>query len=207
MAKTVTEVVKKPKKLATHPPVSEMVESAIKSMKERNGSSLYAIKKYIDTQYKCDVVKLSHFIKQSLKTGVLKGNLVQTKGIGASGSFKIKKQPKKPASERKPSAVAVVKKSKLTTEGKTATKKPASDKMVVRATKSKAARTMKSVDKKARTKASVTKSATKDETAKKATKQKSTKTSKFVVNKPKTPKPKKAVPTKKTMATKSLAKK
>ncbi|XP_065079192.1 histone H1-III-like [Ochlerotatus camptorhynchus] len=96
----------KPKKPSTHPPVNEMVVAAIKTLKERNGSSLQAIKKYIAANYKCDVAKLAPFLKKSLKNDVEKGTIVQTKGIGASGSFKLKAEAKKAATEKKPKKAA-----------------------------------------------------------------------------------------------------
>ncbi len=80
---------KKPKKVATHPKTSDMVNAAVKNLKERNGSSLQAIKKYIAANYKVDVNKLAPFIKKAVKTGVTSGKLVQVKGKGASGSFKL----------------------------------------------------------------------------------------------------------------------
>lgn len=43
---------KAPKKPAAHPPTSEMVIKAIVTLKERSGSSLPAIKKYIAANYK-----------------------------------------------------------------------------------------------------------------------------------------------------------
>lgn len=72
-----------------HPPTSEMVANAISSLKQRGGSSLQAIKKYITANYKVDAEKLSLFIKKYLKTAVNSGELVQTKRKGASGSFKL----------------------------------------------------------------------------------------------------------------------
>ena len=80
---------KKPRNKPVHPRTSEMVVNAIKSLKERGGSSLQAIKKYIAANYKVDAEKLSPFIKKYLKTAVASGELVQTKGKGASGSFKL----------------------------------------------------------------------------------------------------------------------
>ena len=80
---------KKPRTKPVHPRTSEMVANAIKSLKERGGSSLQAIKKYIAANYKVDSEKLSPFIKKYLKTAVASGELVQTKGKGASGSFKL----------------------------------------------------------------------------------------------------------------------
>ncbi|GBP62470.1 Histone H1 [Eumeta japonica] len=50
-------VVKKPKAKPTHPKTSEMVNNAIRELKERSGSSLQAIKKYIAAQYKVDAEK------------------------------------------------------------------------------------------------------------------------------------------------------
>ncbi|XP_045477933.1 histone H1B-like, partial [Harmonia axyridis] len=72
-----------------HPPTSEMVNNAIKDLKERSGSSLQAIKKFIASNYKVDSEKLAPFIKKYLKSAVQSGSLVQTKGKGASGSFKL----------------------------------------------------------------------------------------------------------------------
>lgn len=80
---------KNPRAKPTHPPTSEMVNNAIKGLKERGGSSLQAIKKYIAANYKVDAEKVAPFIKKYLKSAVVSGALVQTKGKGASGSFKL----------------------------------------------------------------------------------------------------------------------
>ncbi|XP_059488925.1 histone H1A, sperm-like [Neocloeon triangulifer] len=101
------KVVTKP----THPPTAQMVIAAITHMKElggRGGSSLQAIKKYIAINYEVDVVRMAPFIRNYLKSAVATGKLVQTKGTGASGSFKIapkeflapKKQVKKSAPKK-----------------------------------------------------------------------------------------------------------
>ncbi|XP_044749689.1 histone H1B-like [Coccinella septempunctata] len=68
----------------SHPPTSDMVNSAIKGLKERSGSSLQAIK-----NHKVDSERLAPFIRKYLKTAVQSGSLIQTKGKGASGSFKL----------------------------------------------------------------------------------------------------------------------
>ena len=108
----------KPRAKSTHPPVAEMVTAAIKALKDRKGSSLPAIKKYMTVNYNVDCGKLAHYIKAFLKSAVASGKLVQTKGVGASGSFKLsaaakvepKKKPvKKPAAKKSP-AKKVVKK-------------------------------------------------------------------------------------------------
>ena len=66
-----------------------MVQGAVKGLGDRKGSSLKAIKKYIVETYHADAEKLAPFIRRHLKSGVEKGELVQTKGMGANGSFKL----------------------------------------------------------------------------------------------------------------------
>ena len=112
---------KKPKAKATHPPTGEMVVAAVKTLKERGGSSLQAIKKYLAANYKVDCEKLAPFIKKFLKSAVASGQLLQTKGKGASGSFKlpavakkapaVKKVVKKPVAAKKTGVKKVTKKS------------------------------------------------------------------------------------------------
>jgi hypothetical protein len=109
-----------------------MVVNAIKSLKERGGSSLQAIKKYIAANYKVDSEKLSPFIKKYLKTAVASGELVQTKGKGASGSFKLAAAktekavvPTAPARGRAPSAPKVKKQSAAKVKKAKAPKKAA----------------------------------------------------------------------------------
>merc|ERR1712061_769200 len=107
---------KKPKAKPTHPPTSSMIAAAIKALKERNGSSLQAIKKYIAANYKCDVVKLAPFIRKALKKGVTDKKLLKVKA-----SYKLAKEEKKPKA-KKPKA----KKAKKPV--KKAAKKPAAAK-------------------------------------------------------------------------------
>merc|ERR1712122_252394 len=66
-AKSPTKKAAKPKAPAAHPPVATMVKASVTALKERNGSSLPAIKKYIAANYKVDTVKLTPFIKKGLK--------------------------------------------------------------------------------------------------------------------------------------------
>lgn len=130
-ANPLTPAIKKVKKAAgpkkakapkAHPGVASMINAAIVALKERNGSSLQAIKKYIQANYKVDIDRLSPFIKKHLKNATTKGLLVQTKGNGASGSFKLsknkenkpakkpaKKVVKKAAGEKKPKPEGVKK--------------------------------------------------------------------------------------------------
>ncbi|CAC5402725.1 H1_5 [Mytilus coruscus] len=95
----------KPKKVATHPKYSEMVGKAISALKERGALA----------------------VKPSLR--VKSNSLKQSKGTGASGSFKIgevAKPAKKPAKKAVKPKAAKPKKAK--TPKKTATKKPAAKK-------------------------------------------------------------------------------
>ncbi|XP_043257100.1 histone H1-like [Colletes gigas] len=114
---------------SSHPPTSEMVNSAIKELKDRKGSSLQAIKKYIASTYKVDGEKLAPFIKRYLKTAVTSGAVVQTKGKGASGSFKLSLSPKGSDSKGKPKR-ELRKTESSVPEKKVAEKKPASQKRV-----------------------------------------------------------------------------
>ena len=123
------------KKPADHPTFAVMIAAAIAELKERKGSSRQAIEKYIAANYKVGP-KYTGPMKQALKKGVEKGTLVQTKGVGASGSFKIAKpEPEKKAAVKKPAAKKTTTKkvtkktpTKKAPAKKTATKKPAAKK-------------------------------------------------------------------------------
>ena len=123
------------KKPADHPTFAVMIAAAIAELKERKGSSRQAIEKYVAANYKVGP-KYTGPLKQALKKGVEKGTLVQTKGVGASGSFKIAKpEPEKKPAVKKPAAKkATTKKvtkktpTKKVPAKKTATKKPAAKK-------------------------------------------------------------------------------
>ncbi|NXG54127.1 H5 protein, partial [Hemiprocne comata] len=88
---------------AAHPTYSDMITAAIRAEKSRGGSSRQSIQKYVKSHYKVGQnadaqIKLS--IRRLLATGVLK----QTKGVGASGSFRLakaSKAKKSPAKKRK----------------------------------------------------------------------------------------------------------
>ena len=112
----------KPKKPAEHPTYLEMIKAAITALKDRKGSSRQAISKYIGANYKVGANSDVH-LKMALKRGVTSGALVQPKGTGASGSFKLAKaaaEKKKPAA-KKPAA-------KKPAAKKAAAKKPAAKK-------------------------------------------------------------------------------
>jgi len=175
-----------PKKPAEHPKYSEMVIAAITTLKERNGSSRQAIVKYIKANYKVSDNSDTH-IKLALKRSVVAGTLLQPKGTGASGSFKLVKkavEPKKKVA-KKPAAAAT---KKTTPKKKAAPKKKASAKKA----------TTKSTPKK---KAAVAKVATKKPaSAKKAAAKKPA--AKKVAKKPAAKKAVKKTPKKKPAAAK-----
>ncbi|XP_044938189.1 histone H1.4-like [Mustela putorius furo] len=89
------------KRKASGPPVSELITKAVAASKERSGVSLAALKKALAAAGYY-VEKNNSRIKLGLKSLVSKGTLVQTKGTGASGSFKLNK--KAASGEAKPKA-------------------------------------------------------------------------------------------------------
>ncbi|XP_056642838.1 histone H1.2-like [Diorhabda sublineata] len=87
---------KNPRTKPSHPPTSEMVNNAIKGLKERGGSSLQAIQKYIAAIYKVDAEKVAPFIKKYLKAF----KLASATSSGGSPT----KKPKAAASSSSPKA-------------------------------------------------------------------------------------------------------
>ncbi|OOZ28994.1 hypothetical protein BOW34_12855 [Solemya velum gill symbiont] len=114
MSTTPKKSAAKPKKPVAHPKYSEMVKTAVTTLKERGGSSRQAILKYIIANYSvgADAKSVNSHLKIALRNGVKSGSLKQSKGTGASGSFRIgekeKIEKKKPAPKKvtKPKAAA-----------------------------------------------------------------------------------------------------
>merc|ERR1712176_1063705 len=75
----------------THPTYEIMVCKAIADLKQRNGSSRIAIKKYIDANY--DVTNLDVQFRIQIKKLLAKGVVFQPKP-GANSSFKITPEQK-----------------------------------------------------------------------------------------------------------------
>ncbi|XP_060754411.1 histone H1-like [Neoarius graeffei] len=164
------------------PSVGELIIKAVSASQERSGVSLSALKKALQAAG-YDVEKNNSRVKIAVKNLVRKSVLVQTKGTGASGSFKLNKTqtagkkaaPKaRKAAAKKPTAAKKPKKVAAKKSPKKAKKPPAK-----KATKS-------------------PKKAKKTSTPKKAAKSaKKTKTAKPKAVKPKMAKAKKAAPKKK----------
>ena len=124
------KVAAKPKKPAAHLKYSEMVGKVIAALKERGGSSRQAILKYIMANLNVgkDAKTVNVHLKLSLRAGVKNKSLKQSKGTGASGSFKIgevvKPKKKSAAKPKKPVKSKAAKPIKAKTPKKTAAKKP-----------------------------------------------------------------------------------
>ncbi|XP_047233074.1 histone H1.0-B [Girardinichthys multiradiatus] len=124
-----------PKKLTSHPKYSDMIKAAIVHDASRSGASRQSIQKYVRKTYKVgDNADVQ--IKMALKRLVASGMLRHTKGIGASGSFRLtkpedsKKTTAKPASVAKPKKVAKPKPKKAA-KPKKVTKTPEKPKKAV----------------------------------------------------------------------------
>uniref|UniRef100_A0A3P9D8F8 Histone H1 n=1 Tax=Maylandia zebra TaxID=106582 RepID=A0A3P9D8F8_9CICH len=102
----------KPKKVSLS--VGELIVKAVAASKERNGLSVAALKKALAAGG-YDVDKNKARVKTAIKSLVAKGTLVQTKGTGASGSFKMNRvtetKAKTPAAAKAKKPAAAAKKS------------------------------------------------------------------------------------------------
>ncbi len=125
-----------PKKPAVHPKYIDMITGAIGTLKERNGSSRQAIMKYVLANYKVTPENCGTHLKLALKRGVISGALVQIKGTGASGSFKLAKPAPKPK-VKKPAAKKPAAKKPAAKKTTPAKKKPAAKKNTAKKTPTK----------------------------------------------------------------------
>ncbi|XP_047495819.1 histone H1-delta-like [Penaeus chinensis] len=110
---------KRPPAKRAHPKYSEMVAAALRALKERNGSSRQAILRFILASFQIGDEKFAGVhLKQALRRAVAGGSLQQTKGTGASGSFKLSKEED-----------AATKSTAKKVSPKSSTKKPAAKKV------------------------------------------------------------------------------
>ncbi|XP_004694921.1 PREDICTED: histone H1t [Condylura cristata] len=120
---------KKPSGLASashktpSPSLSKLITEALSASQERGGMSLAALKKSLAAAG-YNVEKNNSRIKIGLKGLVSKGTLVQTRGTGASGSFKLSKKvtPEPPKGKVKKPASAKAKKVVLDSKSPKGTK-------------------------------------------------------------------------------------
>ncbi|CAL8283911.1 unnamed protein product [Boreogadus saida] len=101
------------------PSVSELIVKTVSASKERSGVTVPSMKKALAADG-YDVEKNNSRVNTTIKALVLKGTLIQVKGAGASGSFKINKEVK--------ATMPVVKKAAAPKAKKPAVKKPAAAK-------------------------------------------------------------------------------
>ncbi|NXL33407.1 H5 protein, partial [Glaucidium brasilianum] len=141
--------VRMPRQPSAHPTYSDMIIAAIRAEKSHSGSSRQSIQKYVKSSYKVGQhadtqIKLS--IRRMLAAGVLR----QTKGVGASGSFRLAKADKakkSPARKRKkvamsPRKVATPRKAKSRAKRpKSATRKARRKKLIASPKKAKKPKT------------------------------------------------------------------
>ena len=178
----------KPKKAG--PSVGELIVKAVSASKERSGVSLAAVKKALAAGG-YDVEKNNSRVKIAVKSLVTKGTLVQTKGTGASGSFKINKEAETKA--KKP-----VKKVAAAKVKKAVAKKPAVAKKSPKKVAAKKPVAAKKSPKKAKKPAAAKKATKSPKKVKKpATPKKTVAKSPKKAAKPKVAKAKKAAPKKK----------
>jgi len=85
---------------SSHPKYSDMIKAALKSLNDRGGSSRAAILKYVLANYSLDPIQANQHLKLALKNGVKAKYFKQTKGNGASGSFKLASTEGKPAKKK-----------------------------------------------------------------------------------------------------------
>ncbi|XP_062310442.1 histone H1-like [Osmerus eperlanus] len=148
--------VKTPKKRSkskkTGPSVSDRILKVLSGSKDRGGVSLAALKKAL-TAGDYDVAKNNARIKLAVRRLVANGSLLQPKGTGASGSFKINKQTaakkkkdvKKKAKSPKKKVKRIKKKSpNMSTGSKSPTRKKRKAKTPKKAKKLAAAKTPRS---------------------------------------------------------------
>ncbi|XP_075061978.1 histone H1.01-like [Mixophyes fleayi] len=165
------------------PKVSELILKAVSASKDRSGVSYTALKKALAAGG-YDVEKNNTRVKLAVKGLVSQETLIQVKGSGASGSFKLNKkqleskgkaakksvQPKKPAAKKVAKSPKKPKKALSAAKSPKKVKKPTaaaakSPKKAAKSPAKKAAKATKSTAKKA-AKPKVTKKAVKTKTTK-----------------------------------------
>ena len=130
---------KRVNKPRTGPGLSDRIVAVVSASNEWGGVSGSAIKKaLIAGGY--DVERNNGRVKLALRNLVLRGTLIQARGSGASGSFKISKKPAEPRAKRGTNkTVKTVRAKKPATQ----TKKPAAKKPPKKAKKPAARKTTK----------------------------------------------------------------
>merc|ERR1711977_367049 len=121
----------KPKAASEHASYQDMITDAIVNLRDRNGSSRIALKKYVRANNKINAADamFDSLFNRALKAGVEKGVFAQPKG--SSGGTKLAKKEPKPAAAKaapKPKAEKRTTDKKPAVKKATTTKKPAAAK-------------------------------------------------------------------------------
>lgn len=86
---------------SNQPKVDDILIEAVESCKEKTGASAHSVMKFIVKKYPTlELDKRKYLLKKALQRQVERGTIRQLKGKGFSGSFRIGKQPPKPASKK-----------------------------------------------------------------------------------------------------------
>jgi histone H1/5 len=126
----------KPAAKVEGPKYGEICKAAIMALKDRTGSSMLAITKYIAANY--PAAKNTVAIKAALKAGVKKGTFLKVKA-----SFKVSAEAKKPPPKKKVTKKKPAAKKKTATKKKPAAKKKTATKKKPAAKKTAAKKTIK----------------------------------------------------------------
>jgi len=156
---------------SSHPKYSDMIKSALKALNDRGGSSRAAILKFVLANYSLDPIQANQHLKLALKNGVKSKHFKQTKGNGASGSFKLAAtgettKPKKKSIKPKKTSSTASTATKKRARSKSAGSKPAKKVATAANTNSSAATTTASATSAAVTAAPKAKKVTIAKTAK-----------------------------------------
>lgn len=97
---------KKPAATMKHPAYEVMIKGALEAaLKDRRGMSRQKVIKHVKANYKVGTNADVH-VRLALKRLVTAKKIVQTKGVGACGSFKLVKSAPSADSKQKPKAIA-----------------------------------------------------------------------------------------------------
>lgn len=107
----------KASKTSQHPSYNDMIQQAIAALKERNGASRQKIASYICSNYKGlgENSSITSHLRRALVKALAAGTIINTKGTGASGRFKLVAAAKSVASKTAAAAAAKKKKPAATT--------------------------------------------------------------------------------------------
>nr|XP_045591728.1 histone H1B, sperm-like [Procambarus clarkii] len=142
-AAAVVATTRKPRVQVAHPKTSQMVLAAVAALKDRKGSSLQAIKKYVVAKNKVEAAKIAIYIRRFLKKAVADGIVL------AVAEKRAVLTPKKVTTTKKPStsakkAVVTPKKAATSNKPPTALKKKQQQQLLVVNKKPKIKRASKS---------------------------------------------------------------